>query len=112
MQDRTYQLKVNGKEIAKVQGNKSWVRDQFIAIVKNFKPEYNPAFDILEITDVSLLSAHTAITHLTNHNTTMDGRMIKRHINNLIETYGEDKLLEVLKEVYGVERTIIKPKAI
>lgn len=108
MKDLIFQLKVNGKDINKVRGKADTSKAEFIKFIKGIMPEFNEAKDSLEIINVtppeSQVLRHKA-RDKSSHNANIDA-ILSRQLANLILTYGEDRLLKLLKDIHG----LVKPE--
>lgn len=110
--ESVFQLKVNGKELGMVSGKNNTSKEEFINFVKGLKPDFNEAKDILEIIKTykelpGIVLRHKA-RETSKHNAYVD-QIINRHIDNLVSTYGKDRLFKVLFDSHRLQT--IKTKA-
>lgn len=104
MSKTTWQLKVNGQVVGKCNGNIDTPREKFVDYVKKIQ-EFDESKDILEIEEVKAEPKPVILRHSARDkaraNAYIDG-IIDRHLKNIIATYGEEKLLKLLKDTHGL----------
>lgn len=98
---RIIQLNVNGEIVGKATAKPKATHDEIVAYVKTLKPDFDEKRDTLEVIDITPEDAKT-IRHKArdkNPNNKFVHNIVARHVDNMIATYGKEKVFKVLTDV-------------
>src|SRR5271165_1129434 len=104
--DRTIQLKVNGKDLGKAQLTSTAQREHILVYVKTLKPDFDEKRDTLEIIDLTPEATGKTLRHKARDVSPANKvvtNIVSRHFNNMIATYGEDRVLKIMSEVFQLK---------
>lgn len=101
MTDLIFQLKINGKPIGKVAAKPDQPREDFVKYVQGIASDFDATRDTLEIIDVTPPETNKLLQHPARSRLVYDN-MISRHLSNLVATYGEERVLKLIQDVYGL----------
>lgn len=109
MNDLTFKLVMNGKDLGRVKANDKTTKEEFVRYVREtLKTPFDGAKDALEIIRESpppqTQPRHPARDKSPNNK--LIDQILDRHVKNLLSTYGEARLFKLLADVHG----LVKPE--